>query len=452
MRLTRRTLLKGATGAAMALPFLEATARAAGTAPLRLVIMTHGQGTMLERWTPSGGAELTLPQLLAPLAALKHKLNVCSGISNNVRKTMTGNGHNPAGRSLLSAHGFAVPGNEKSASAGPSIDQVLAQRLKSPTALPSLELRVGGTVGENQMLFSAPGVPVTGSHDPQAVWSKLMGLAPAAATAAAPASMPAPAPPTAAERLRAKRPQMLDLVKARLNEVRAHVGVEDRQRLDAHAARVAEMEATLSSTSLPRPNGGGGGSLMCTKPALGLPAGYTPANVQMENLTASAQIKNLVMALSCDTTRVATLQFSNYHAPTFDWLNLGLTGNWHDRVHNGGGNNKEGMAQAFTWYTHMFNELLVQMDQVNEGDGTMLDNSLVLWISEFGNGGVHSTANLPVVLAGGLGGKLKTGRHLAFAGRSHNDLYTTILNLFDQPDTSFGHPSAEFNKGPLALG
>lgn len=446
MNLSRRTLLRGAGGMALALPFLEATARgAAAGPPLRLLVMVHGQGTMLDRWTPSAtGAGFALPPLLAPLAPFKDKINVLSGINNDVRKTMNGNGHNPAARSLLSAHGFSDPGNEKSASAGPSIDQVIARRLAAKTALPSLELRVGTSVGENQMIFSGSGVAVAGQSDPQAVWTKLTSLAPSASPAPAPAVVADPA-----TRLRAKRGRVLDVVGKSLDRARASLSGEDKLRIDAHAERVAEMQSTLASPVLA--GGPSSAASVCTKTPIELPAGYGPGTTALEHVSASAQIKNAVMALSCDLTRVVTLQFCNYHAPTFDWLNAGLTGNWHDRVHSGGGNNVEGMAKAFMWYSQMFHDLLAQLAAVNEGAGSLLDNTLVVWLSEFGNGGVHSTAKLPVVMAGGLGGRLATGRHLAFTGRSHNDLHTTILNLFGQDDTSFGHPSADFNKGPLAL-
>jgi hypothetical protein len=87
----------------------------------------------------------------------------------------------------------------------------------------------------------------------------------------------------------------------------------------------------------------------------------------------------------------------------------------------------------------------------DEGGQSLLDNSLVLWISEFGDGGRHRTDDLPVILAGGLGGTLPTGRHLSFPGRTHNDLYTTILNLFGFEANAFGHPSSDFNNGPLPI-
>jgi hypothetical protein len=224
------------------------------------------------------------------------------------------------------------------------------------------------------------------------------------------------------------------------------LAAEDRTRLEQHVARIDELDRTLAT----RPSG-----LMpaagCRKVDPMLPASYRASDEAQENLGSRAQIQNAVLALACDLTRVVTIQYTDYHGPTFDWLGLPLTGNWHDRVHSHGGDNPEAMASAFEWYGAECAFLLSQLGSVNEGSGTLLDNTLVLWLSEFGDGGTHDTRNLPVVLAGGLGGRLKTGRHLAFGGRSHNDLHTTILNLFGGSDQSFGYAGAEFNQGPLPI-
>lgn len=95
--------------------------------------------------------------------------------------------------------------------------------------------------------------------------------------------------------------------------------------------------------------------------------------------------------------------------------------------------------------------LLQQMDSINEGDGTLLDNSLVLWMNQFGDGGSHSGDDLPIVTAGGLGKRLQTGRHLAFTDRSTNDLFVTLLRLFGGADTTFGYGGSDTNRGPLAI-
>jgi len=446
MRITRRTMLRGAGGVAVGLPFLEQTmsrAHAQGNAPKRLVVFIHGQGTMLSRWKPTAtGENFTLPQMLSPLESLKSKINVWSDIDNKVRDAMKSNGHNAAGRSLLNAQVFTDPNNQGSAGAGPSVDQVIAQRLavSQPMPMRSLETQVVGGVGENQMIFSASGVRVSGLNDPRGVWTRLNGLV-------KPGTPTAPPPPTLASMLRGKRSVVIDAVRENFRQVRGNLGSADKLRLDAHMARIEEMEKGFAPLM---PGAGVGPAASCTVKPHGLPAsGYSPSDGSKENISADKQIDNVVMALSCNLTPVASIQFTNYHGPTFNWLNLGLGGTWHDRVHNKGGDNVEGMAKAFQWYGTMFAELCKRMDAINEGNGTMLDNSLVLWLSEFGDGGAHNCNKLPVVLAGGKNLGLKTGRHVNFAGRTHNDLFVTLLNLFGGDDKTFGVPG--FSKGPLPI-
>jgi hypothetical protein len=351
---------------------------------------------------------------------------------------MGGNGHNAPGRSLMSAHVFAEPGNQTSASAGPSMEQVLAGRIQGGAPFKTLDLRVGGGVGEYQMFFAAANVPVSGESDPQRAFARI--------TRDLNAPGGAPVAPSPASRLRANQAAVMDAVRESYQRVNTGLSASDKVRLEQHVARIQELQKTLNAKPPAAPAGMG-----CTKVPPALPAGYRAGNHAQENAGSRAQIGNAVLALACDLTRVVTLQYTTYHDPTFDWLGLPLTGNWHERVHAHGGDNPEAMAQAFAWYTGEVAYLLGQLEAVNEGGGTLLDNTLVLWLSEFGDGGVHDTRNLPVVLAGGLGGKLKTGRHLAFGGRSHNDLHTTVLDLFGGQDRSFGFGGADFNQGPLPV-
>ena len=442
MKLTRRTMLRGAGGVALGLPFLEATAGrgfAQAAPPLRLLVFVHGQGTVLARWKPAQvGTTFDLPQMLRPLAPFQSKLNVWSGIDNKVRKMMGGNGHNAPGRSLMSANVFSIPGNEASASAGPSLDQVLAARIQGGTPFRTVDLRIGGGVGEYQMFFAAKDVPVSGESDPRAAFNRI--------TRDLTVPGGPPVAPSPASRLRANRGAVMSAVKDSFKSVAARLGAEDRARLEQHAARVDELDKALAAKPAPPPPG-----MTCSKVDPMLPATFKPYDSAQENLGSRAQIGNAVLALACNLTRVATIQYTDYHGPTFDWLKLGLTGNWHERVHMHGGDNLEAMARAFEWYGEECAFLLSQLAAANEGAGTLLDNTLVLWLSEFGDGGTHDTRSLPVVLAGGLGGRLKTGRHLAFNGRSHNDLFTTILNLFGGTDKSFGHPAPDLNQGPLPV-
>ena len=93
-----------------------------------------------------------------------------------------------------------------------------------------------------------------------------------------------------------------------------------------------------------------------------------------------------------------------------------------------------------------------ELSSFDDGGGkTLLDRTLVLWISEFGDGGSHNTRDLPVVLAGGLDGAIATGQHLAFNDRTTNDLYVTMLNAFGFDDTEFGYGGSELNNGALSV-
>jgi muramoyltetrapeptide carboxypeptidase LdcA involved in peptidoglycan recycling len=133
---------------------------------------------------------------------------------------------------------------------------------------------------------------------------------------------------------------------------------------------------------------------------------------------------------------------------------------WHAQVHNdpslmlGYSDSSENptLQAGFTYYGQVFSHLLDRMDSVMEANGkTMLDNSLAIWISEFGDGRVHSGANLPVVIAGSAQGKIVTNRHLVRNTATTGDLWTTVLNAFGVPATSFGYNgSAGLNNGPIA--
>jgi hypothetical protein len=458
MTITRRNILRGA-GASLALPFLESlmprTAQAGGL-PTRLVIFTTGEGTLLPRWTPPtlAGDALTMSELLMPLMPHREHLNVISGVSNLLPRYHRSNGHNAPGHTLLSAHlvetsagsdgrllaeGARGEVAQGSLCIGPSIDHYLADRIRSP--LP-LNLTVNGTnLGENRMYYRvAPeraGEPMGARAearligDPRQVFNEFL-----AGTTA---------PTTLGERLRGQRRRVLDSAQSSFADLSRRVSRDDRARLEAHAARLADLEARL-----------GGSASVCTDPTLMLPAGY-PATGRAD-LEFRAQIDVLVQSLACGVTRVASIHDSDYDSPPFAFLQspvnaqlsaLGavpLPGaplpNWHQQIHGDAGGppvENPNLIGGFLYYASQFSYLLQQMRAVEEPDGsTLLDNSVVLWLSEFGAGSSHSTENLPVVMAGKAGGRLTTGRHLARPGHTTGDLFTSVLRLFDVPADSFG--------------
>ena len=461
-RISRRTILRGA-GVALALPFLESVQRPLGRAapmPTRLVIVTTGQGTLLNRFVPPSlpGDALELSELLMPLAAHRDDLVVVSGVDNPLPRYHQSNGHNAPGHTLLTAHlcttsatadGALLPEGSRTQvdqgtlCVGPSIDHYLADRLGE--GLP-LNLAVNGTgVGENRMYYrvtpelsSSPNGARAEARlrdDPQAVFDELL---------AGRGSEPAPTP-SLGERIRSQRGRVLDSVAGSYVALSSRVSADDRLRLEAHAERLRDLETRLA----------GAPEMLAPTcdPALAVEPEYPRTDAWYK-----AQIDVMVQALACGVSRVATLHDSEYHGPGFEFLQnplpsrlaaagaLPIPGgpipDWHAQVHGDSGgtpNDNPNLIAGFTFYATQVAYLLERMASIVEPDGnTLLDNSLVLWTSEFGNGGSHSTENLPVVLAGSAGGRLATGRHLARDGYTTNDLFTSLLNLFDVPDRSFG--------------
>jgi hypothetical protein len=166
----------------------------------------------------------------------------------------------------------------------------------------------------------------------------------------------------------------------------------------------------------------------------------------------------MVTSLACGVTRVASIHDAKYDNPNFSFLQdplverlvasgaLPLPGaairDWHAQVHGESGgkpNDNPNLIAGFTFYATQIAYLLDRMSQVIEPDGnTLLHNSLVVWVSEFGDGSSHSSRNLPVVLAGNAGGMLTTDRHVATTNLTTGDLYTSVLNMFGVDESTFG--------------
>ena len=464
--------LQGAGGVAVGLPLLEATsgrAWAQGQGPKRFIVFMTHQGLVKNAWRPSGSTNnWQLSEILQPLAPFKSKLNVIDRLDNKVnRANSRSNGHDSAARTLLTCEPFAanvasngdiLPSGSQVSNGyanGPSLDQVIATKMNVNTRFKSLDLGIGGRGDfSTQLLHAGPNDPITLNDDPRDLFNRLFSnLPPPGSTASPPPPPPAPTV-TTLERIQARRGSVLDAVRDSFARVRGNLGSVDRARLDAHAEKIRTLEERFPNVPISQmrevPVTPGGG---CEQPILpAFPNNYAPGTAYHDNITAQTMIDQLVMALTCDMTRVGTLQFVQYHDPTFPWLNVSVPGgftNWHAMIHEALNTpSRATLIRVMTWYAEMFAYLLQQMDSIPEGDGTMLDNSLVLWLTEFGNGAVHGTWDMSFVTAGSAGGTVPTNRYLQDRDRSHCDLYTAILNAFGFPDRVFGR--AEFNNGPLA--
>ncbi len=233
---------------------------------------------------------------------------------------------------------------------------------------------------------------------------------------------------------------ILDAVDRRYAKLAARLGAEDRARLEQHLTKIRELESSLGSVA------------GCAQPALVDTSPYNP--LEGLNSADDGSIKApetdamipavgkfmtdmLVMALACDLTAVGTLQWSDSEAKhTFPWLGLGETYAYYQ---SDGGYHPTECEQIGTWYMEQHAYLLRQMESVDMGGHSLLDESVVFFGSQIRDPPTHKKDDMPFLLAGS-GGGLRTGRWVRYGGASHNDLLVAILNLFGDPRTTFGDP------------
>ncbi|MEM9458202.1 MAG: DUF1552 domain-containing protein [Myxococcota bacterium] len=433
----RRHFLRGASGIAVALPLLESVgpARAGGAgAPLRYLQFMHVQGTLWDEWAPSGPTgDMVLSEILSPLEPVREHIVPVLSCDNPSGGDYGVNGHVNSGRTVFTC--ARNSGNNNLAD-GPSIDQVIAERLDAPTPYRSLQFGVGGEgVGEYQALMAGPQDPVPLDGDPRAIFDQLFADLD---------EDPAQAP-TALQRLRARRGSVLDSVLDQFNGTVARASAADRQTLQRHADKIRELEIQLGNE--------GQAGQACGVPELSLPGDYNHNDQGQDDVSSRAFIDLMVMAMACDLSRVGTLQYTNYHGPDYPWLPVGVPGGypeWHSMVHDIPNMGDRSAPRAvYRWYMEEYAYLLEQLATTPDGDGSLLDNMLVMSISELGNPASHSTNGLPIVLAGGVGGQLSTGRYVDLGGARTGELYTTFLNWFGADDTNFGNPA--YCDGPVTV-
>ena len=450
-KVTRRRLLQGLGAGALSLPFLEATmrgARATGlpALPKRLIIVHNQQGTVLDNWAATGSeTSFTLPTISAPLAPWQNRMVMVAGVDNRIPNfNSTGNGHDNANLTMLTAQPFLDQNAAVLSAGGPSVEQVIADRISTTTPFRRLDFGVGGgTSGgglvTSSFLFHAAGDPVALTNDPNRMFATLFADATLSDQE------------IAAQRLR--RGTVLDAVNQSFDRLRPRLDVDDRTRLDAHQEKLIELEARVTSES---------GA--CTAPTLNLPADFDYGFD--DDVSTPVMVDLMVEALACDKTRVATMTFVSGHDPTFPWLDVagqpvvptGVYDNWHGMVHDG--RDEPGLVVGFTWYAQQVAALCAALEARTDVDGdNMLDTSLILWVSEFGNGTGHNTNKVPYMLIGNTG-PVAPGRFLDFMNGGPNDAYApsdhtsnqflvSLLRMFGGTDQTFGFTDPSLPEGGI---
>lgn len=423
-------MLQG-TAVTVGLPVLDAmmdrTGRAfagGGDPPRRFVLWFWGNGIRRASWTPIGeGVDWTPRSEMAPLVAgpLKPYLAPVSGFEI---KTAT-HPHHSGMTGMLSGARYHLIGPTRdtivSTFAQPSIDQVVADHFASrpETATPYRSLEVGvcrfrgtdeGTTFQH-LSHNGPNNVNPSEYQPIRVFNRLFGM------------------PTDGQ-IDAARRSVLDAVLGDITALRSRVGAKDNIRLEQHFDSVRALEQRL-----------GAGAATCTRPTEPL-AGYPDVEGNEQIAEKNAIMSELVaMALACDLTRVASVLFSTAGAGTRYWM-VGAQNSFHQICHDeraGGAEPQPTVHAATIFKMEQLSGFLQRLAATPDGDGNLLDNTLVLGTTELSEGYNHSNDEFPIVMAGRAGGAFNPGRHYRSNNRRNtSDVLLTVLRAMGDMRPSFG--------------
>jgi len=433
--LSRRTLLQGA-GAALALPLLDsmypagrAFAQSASRPVVRAGFIYFPHGATMARWTPEGtGRDFALSEILAPLEPLKAKLNVISDLTHPMAYGPGGaTAHHNRSSAVFLSGAMAHSGAE--ARLGITADQVIAAAVGQDTPLPSLELSINeGSLScgdglscayRNTISWQNETSPLPMERNPQVVFERLFGDGSTNAERAA---------------RRAQARSLLDAVGDQIHALETQLPAGDRERLERFLTDLREIERRIeksdarSSEALdipPRPSG-------------------IPDDIE-EHIRLMLDLQ--VLAWQADITRVTTFQLASELSGTV-YPGSGVRDAFHTLSHHSHvEENKAKFAVLNRYHVGLFADLLTKLDALPDGDGSLLDHSLLLYGSGMSDGNEHNHSPLPILLAGRAGGALEGGRHLRNnPDTSMSNLLLAVLHKLGIEQPSFGDST-----GPLAI-
>jgi hypothetical protein len=426
--ISRRTVLRG-MGAAVALPWLEAMSPAwgspGGEPPRRLAFLYVPNGKNMADWTPKAeGTDFELPFILEPLKDLKGDLLVLTGLTADKARPH-GDGGGDHARALGAFLTGAQPRKTDGADirAGISVDQVAAAAIGDRTRLSSLEIgcEAGSMAGNcdsgyscvysSTMVWKSATQPLPKDVNPKSVFRRLFGGGSAEERA----------------RVQAQRKSVIDLVREDTKELSGKLGRQDQQKLDEYVAAIRDIEDRMErAAKLPE-----------VKPPEGAapPAGIPPSYEEHIRLMGDL----LVLAFQADVTRVATFVLAN-EGSNKPYPFIQVPEGHHDLSHHGNDRAKKAkIAKINRFHVEQFAYLLGRLKTVKEGDGTLLDRSMVAYGSGNSDGNAHNHDDLPVLLAGRGGGSLRTGRHVRYRKETPlNNLWLALLERMGVKVASLG--------------
>jgi len=468
---SRRRFLQGLGGGVVGLPFLEALEpKAAGQSTVikRFGVMLCCNGVNMDKWFPAGSyGALTDAHLTGTaneaLLPYRSKLLFPAGVHMSPRGFDRdgggGDDHHKGMAHKLTAQFCDTDGIAE----GPSLDYVIAQAV-NPGGRAALNLLVGNGGGDGLAYssYSGPGKAIAGINNPWNAYSDFMNLGGASAGAT-----------DATDRIQRRRQSVLDLVSEQFDDLkRGPLSADDKAKLDAHFQAIRQIEMAMTSSS----------GLACADSDVSTRAGkYDGVGKDVQNQSeyptiADLQVDIFALALACDATRVATLQFDRgAGGPIFKWDGMMHEYNHHKLSHGKvkddcfGDSTDNGCADVVgytdmlfdidVWHAKRYARLLAKLDSYKEADGkSVLDNSLIMYTNELADGKGHTFMNLPYVFAGSLGGTFKQSQYLLLGSGTdyddqkapHNKLLNTLVNAMGIQSDWFG--VAEGGGGTTMLG
>ena len=422
--LPRRTFLRG-LGTAVALPFLDAMvpamaapARGAASPALRMAFLYVPNGIIMKDWTPAAeGTNFEFPATMKPVEQFRENLLVLSGLDHHNGQSL-GDGagdHARAGATWLTGvHPKKTQGADIQAAI--SADQIAAREIGKTTNLPSLELgledvrMVGGCDSgyscaySNTISWSGPATPLPYENNPRAVFERLFGDGDTT-------------DPAARAVLARQDSSILDFVREDAARLGMNLGAGDRRKLGEYLDSVREIERRIRKAEQD--------NATAALPTLDRPGGIPPTFEEHAQL----MFDLMTVAFQADLTRVMTMMLGR-EGSNRTYRSIGVPDAHHGLSHHFGDPAKIERIQKIDQHlVAMFSYFLGKLKAAKDGDGTLLDHSMIVYGSSLSDGNRHQHDNLPVILAGGANGRFKGSRHLRYdKGTPMTNLYLTMLD------------------------
>ncbi len=438
----RRTILRG-IGTALALPFLDAMAPALSALPAasakratRLSFVYAPNGMIMSQWTPKTvGAAFELTPTLEPLAAFRDRMLVITGLNHNSANPLPGEGesapHERAGATFLTGVHPRREGH-----VGISVDQIAAKELGKQTQFASLEMGLHNTdvSGQcekdwscaflNTISWSTATTPLPSEGQPRAIFERLFG------------DSNSTDPAVRLARIEEDR-SLLDSVTEATASLMSRLGPGDRAHLNQYLDAIRDIERRIQIAEQQTSNG---------LPTLERPAGIPATFDEYSRLMFDLQ----VLAFQTDMTRVGTFMMGREQSNRA-FPEIGIPDSHHPLSHHRNDPDKIAkVIQINIYHSKLFAYFLEKMRDTPDGDGSLLDSSLIVYASSLSDGNQHLVQNLPVLLFGDGAGQFKPGRHLRFSEDTPmSNLYLTLLDHFGIGLENFGDSTGKLE--PLSL-